>query len=145
MQFCSYQNRKSLSSVHSYRDVIPLKSLKSCVKVKFSAILTVRYSKSIRVKVWYIFIKSTIIKPLISCIFKITNHWLIIFKKYRFIFKSLFDWHRFIDYWFEVWMCPALVFMYIGNNNMGKEVQVQTHLCTVPVSARRVQVVTKTG
>ncbi len=22
--------------------------------------------------------------------------------------------------------------VYIGNNNMGKEVQVQTHLCTVP-------------
>ncbi len=46
----------------------------------------------------YIFFKSINIAPLISHFFKITNHRSI----------SLFDKYQFIDYRFEVWICPPL-------------------------------------
>ncbi len=57
---------------------------------------------------WYIFVKSINIGPVIWHIFKITNHWSIFFWKYWFIFKSLFDWHRSIDYRFALSIRPPV-------------------------------------
>jgi hypothetical protein len=54
------------------------------------------------------FFKSINSGPLISHFFKMTNHRSIFFWKYQFIFKSLFDWHRPIDYQFALWICPPL-------------------------------------
>jgi hypothetical protein len=59
----------------------------------------------------YIFLKSINSGPLISHFFKITNHRPIFFWKYLFIFKSLFDWHRSIDYRFALSICPPLGFI----------------------------------
>ncbi len=49
------------------------------------------------------------IGPLISHIFRITNHRSLFFWKHRFIFKSLFDGHRSIDYRFALSICPPLL------------------------------------
>ncbi len=62
----------------------------------------------------YIFLKSINIGPLILHFFKITNHPSIFSRKYQ--FKSLFDWHRPIDYRFALSICPPLWITYIYIN-----------------------------
>ncbi len=72
--------------------------------IVFLPILTVRSYFLVR----YIFVKLIKIGPPISHIFRITNHRSLFFWKHRFIFKSLFDGHRSIDYRFAH-HCKSLV------------------------------------
>ncbi len=74
----------------------------------FWPILTVQFSKSLLFTAIYFSQVKINSGPLISHFFKITNHRSICFCKYLFIFKSLFDWHRSIDYRFALLICPQL-------------------------------------